>query len=72
VAEDPAAAAQALAVAAFPAVSAHPARGDARRQHPVALGQAADAAADGHDGADGLVAEHAARSHLGHVAAEDV
>ena len=31
-----------------------------------------DAGADLLDGADGLVAEHAARLHLGHVALEDV
>ena len=71
-AEDPAAAAQALAVAGLLAVPAAPARADAREEHAVAGGERADSATDLLDGADRLVAEHRARETRGHVALEDV
>ena len=70
--EDPAAAAQALAVAGLLAEAAAPAGADARHQHAVADSDARHAGADLLDGADRLVAEHASRAALGHVALEDV
>ena len=72
VAEDPAATTEALTGVAVAAVLAGPACGDARDEHAVADLDAADAVADGLDGADGLVAEDAAVGHRGHVALEDV
>ena len=57
VAEDPAAAVQALAVAALAAVPAGAAGADAGDQHAVAGADAAHAVADLLDGADRLVAQ---------------
>ena len=56
-AEDPAAAAGAEAVATLLAEAAAPARGDAGNQHAVAGLERGDGVADLDDGADGLVAE---------------
>ena len=70
--EDPAAAAEALTVAALLAVAAAPARAHARHQHAVAWRDRADAGADLQHGADRLVAEDRPGRRLGHVALEDV
>ena len=70
--EDPAAATEALAVAAFAAEAARAARGDARHEHAVAGLDVLDPAADALDGADGLVAEDASVGDLGDVALQDV
>ena len=72
VAEDPAAAAEALAVAALPAEAARAARRDARDEHPVADLDRLDAGADCLDRADRLVAEDPAVGHRRDVALEDV
>src|SRR5580693_6683966 len=72
VAEDPAAAGQALPVAGRTAVLACPARADAGDQHAVAGRERADAVADLVDGADRLVAQDPAVAHLRQVALEDV
>ena len=72
VAEDPAAAADALSVAALLAEATAPAGGHAGEQHPVAGGDRGDGGANLLDGADGLVAEDRAGRGLGHVALEDV
>ena len=72
VAEDPAATAEALSVAALLAEAAAPAGGHAGEQDPVAGGHRGDGRADLLDGADGLVAEDRAGRGLGHVALEDV
>ena len=72
VAEDPASAAGAEAVAALPAEAAAAARGDAGDEHAVAGLERRDRVADLDDRADGLVAEDRAGLHLGHVALEDV
>ena len=72
VAEDPAAAAEALAVAAFAAVAARPAGGDAGHEDPVADGDVLHPGADGLDGADGLVAEDPPVGDGGDVALQDV
>ena len=72
VAEDPAAAAEALAVAALPAEAAGAAGGDARDEHPVADLDVLHAGADRLDGADGLVAEDAPVGHGRDVALQDV
>ncbi|EME65435.1 dehydrogenase [Rhodococcus ruber BKS 20-38] len=71
-AEDPATAAEALAVAALAAEAAAAARGDARDEDPVAGCEVLHARPDLDDGADGLVAEDAPVGDLGDVAAEDV
>ena len=63
VAEDPAAAAEALAVAALPAEAAGAAGGDAGHEHAVADLAVLHAGADRLDGADRLVAEDAAVGH---------
>jgi hypothetical protein len=72
VAEDPAAAAEALAVAAFPAEAARAARGDARHEHPVTGLDRLDGVADRLDRPDGFVAEDPPVGHRGDVAFEDV
>ena len=72
VAEDPAAAAEALAVAALAAEAARAARGDARHEHAVAGLTCLHARADRLDGADRLVAEDAPVGDLGDVALQDV
>ena len=72
VAEDPAAALQALPVARLTAEPAAPAGADAGDQHAVAGAEAAHAVADLLDGPDGLVAQDPALAHRGHVALEDV
>ena len=72
VTEDPAAAAEALAVAALAAEAAGAARGDARHEHLVADLHVLHARSDLFDGADGLVTEDAAVGHRGHVALQDV
>ena len=72
VAEDPAAAAGAEAVAGLLAEAAAPARGDARDEHAVAGLERRDRVADLEDRADGLVAEDRPGLDLGHVALEDV
>ena len=72
VAEDPAAAAEALAGVALPAVLARAARRDARHEHAVADLHTARAVADRHDRADRLVAEDATVGHRRHVALHDV
>ena len=72
VTEDPAAAAEALAVAALPAVAAGPACGDARDEHAVADLDVLHSGAYGFDGADGFVAEDAPVGDGGDVALEDV
>ena len=71
-AEDPAAAAQALAVAAFPAEPARAAGGDARDEHPIAGLDVLHAGADGLDRADRFVAQNAAVGDGRDVALEDV
>ena len=70
--EDPAAAAEALAVAAFAAEPAGAARGDARDQHPVAGLDVLHARADLDDRADRFVAEDPTVGHGRDVALEDV
>ena len=72
VSEDPAAAAEALAVASLPAEAATPARADAGQQHPVADGNRAHARADLLHRSHGLVTEHRAGRGLRHIALEDV
>ena len=72
VAEDPAAAARAEAVARLLAEATAPARGDAGDEHAVAGREGRHRCADLDDRADGLVAEDRSRLHLGHVALEDV
>ena len=72
VAEDPAATADAEAVVAFLAEAAASARGDARDEYAVAFRQCGYRGPGLDDEADRLVAEDRARSHLGHVALEDV
>ena len=72
VAEDPATAGQALAVAALLAVAAAPARAHARHEHAIAGRDGRDACADLLDGADGLVTQDRSSRGLGHVALEDV
>ena len=72
VAEDPAAAAEALAVAAFAAEPAGPAGAHAGHEDPVADLHRLDPGADGVDGADGLVAEDPPVGDGGDVALEDV
>ena len=74
VAEDPADAADGLAVRghAALAVLAAPALGDGRDEHAVADGEPVDGVADLGDGADRLVAEDAAVGDRGHVALQDV
>ncbi|BEL06014.1 hypothetical protein Q0Z83_042050 [Actinoplanes sichuanensis] len=71
-AENPAASAETLSVAALTAESADAARRDARRQHPVAGGQAGHATAGLDDGADRFVTEDPTGRHLRHVPAQDV
>src|SRR6185312_9328710 len=72
VAEDPAAAFRALPVASLAAESAGSAPADAGDEHPVSRRQAVDVVTDLVDGAHGFVAEDPARTHLGHVAGQDV
>src|SRR5580700_6584096 len=72
VAEDPAAGAQALPVAAFAAEPAGPAGADAGDQRAVTARQRVHAVTDLDDRPDGLVAEDPALVHRGHVALEDV
>ena len=71
-AEDPAATAEALAVAALPAEAAGAARCDARHENTVADAESLDACADRFHGADRFVAEDAAVGDGGHVALQDV
>ena len=71
-AEDPAAAAGAEAVAALLAEAAAAAGGDAGDEHAVARLERRDRGADLDDRADGLVAEDRPGLHLGDVALEDV
>ena len=71
-AEDPPAAAEALAIPCFPAEATRPARGDARDEHAVADLDRLHAAADCLDRAHCFVAEDPAVGHRGHVAFEDV
>src|SRR5207342_3304627 len=68
VAEDPAAAAEALPAPALAAEPAGPARGDTRDKHAVAGPDRLHAAADRLDGADGLVAKDPPIRHGRHVA----
>src|SRR4029077_8317566 len=72
VAEDPAAALQALPVAGLAAVLAGSARADAGDEDPVAGGESAHAVAGLPDGPDGLVAQDPAVVHRRHVALKDV
>src|SRR5271170_3585038 len=72
VAEDPAAAGQALPVAGLTAVLACPARADAGDQYTVAGRERTDAIADLVDGPDRLVAQDPAVAHLRQVALENV
>ena len=72
VAEDPAAALQALPVARLAAVPAASAGADAGDQNTVAGAQTAHAVAGLLDGPDGLVAQDPALADRGHVALEDV
>ena len=72
VAEDPAAAAGALARVTFLAVVAAAAGRDARHEHAVAGRDRRHRRADLGDRADRLVAEDRPGSHVGHVALEDV
>ncbi len=72
VAEDPAAAAEALPVGALAAVPAAAAGGDAGHEDAVADSDALHAGPDGLDGADGFMAEDAAVDDGGNVALEDV
>src|SRR5690606_37904581 len=72
VAEDPAAAVQALAVGALPAVAAGAPRADAGHEHLVADLHVPHAGPDLLDGAHGLVAEDAPVGHGGHVPLQDV
>jgi hypothetical protein len=72
VAEDPAAAAQALPVPALAAEPACPARGDAGDEHPVAGPDPLHAAADRLDRPDGLVTQDASVGDGGHVSLENV
>ena len=72
VAEDPAASAEALSIAAFLAEATPPAGADTRHQHPVARGDRGNAGTHLLDGAYGLVAEHDARCGLGHISLEDM
>jgi hypothetical protein len=72
VAEDPATSAEALPVAADPAVAAPPARGDAGHQHSVARRNRADRRPDLFDSAHSLVTEDAPVGNLRHVTLEDV
>ena len=72
VTEDPTAATQALSVAAFAAVTAGAAGGDARDEHAVADLHVLHARADGLDRTDRLVAEDPAVGHGGDIALQDV
>jgi hypothetical protein len=72
VAQDPAAALQALPIAGLAAIVAGAATADAGDQHAVAGAQAAHAVAGLLDGTDRLVAQDPALVHRGHVALEDV
>jgi hypothetical protein len=72
VAQDPAAPAEALAVASLAAVPARTTSGDARHQHLVAGPHVLHAGADFLDRADRFVAEDAAVGHGWDVALEDV
>ena len=72
VAEDPPAAAEALAVSSVPAEAARTARRDARDEHPVADLDRLDAGADCLDRPDRLVAEDPSVGHRGNVTLEDV
>src|SRR5580693_4561870 len=72
VAEDPAAGAQALPVAAFAAEPAGPAGADAGDQHAVTVRQRPHAGAGLDDGPDGLVAEDPALADRGDIALENV
>src|SRR5690606_27185415 len=72
VAENPAAATEALPVAAIAAIAAPGTGGDARHQDAVADGDVTDVAADVLDRADGLVTQYAPGLDGGDVAVEDV
>src|SRR6478672_725580 len=72
VAEDPATAAQALAVCGLPAIPAATAGRDARDKHPVTDCHPLQGGPDLDDGADGFVSEHAPRRDLGNVALQNV
>jgi hypothetical protein len=72
VAEQPAPTALAQAVLGTAAGGAAPAGRDAGEEDVVADPTVAHATARLDDGADGLVAEHPARRHLGDVALQDV
>src|SRR5580700_1618248 len=72
VAEDPAAGAQALPVAAFAAEPAGPAGADAGDQHAVTARQRLYAGAGLDDGPNGLVAEDPALADRGDIALENV
>src|SRR5262249_42918216 len=72
VAEDPAAAFQALPVAYLPAVPAAPAGADAGDQRAIARAETAHAVADLLNGSHGLVAQDPAVADRGHVPLEDV
>ena len=72
VAEDPASAAEALAVAGVAAVAARSARGDARHEDAIARLAILDTSTDTFDRADRFVTEHTARRDSGDVAFQDV
>ncbi len=70
--EDPATAAEALAVLALPAVAAPAACGDAGYEYPIAWVDVCDPRADLGDGADRLMAENPAVGYRRYVSLQDV
>jgi hypothetical protein len=72
VAEDPSSAAEALAIHAFPAVAARPARRDAGHQHSISDLAGLDARTDRFDCADRLMAENSPGGDRRDIALQDV